>query len=150
MNRNLIISTILIITLLLTACEPFEQSTSKPITNDSVNLGENQDYYLDIMETSYYEFERIKTKMGTSAGSGEDVRDAYYRSQEIVTMLRNMNVPSNLSNMKNNLVNGINKQSTGFGCFSNNSLCGGDTEAVLLLAQGKSLLDDFLQESQTF
>jgi len=150
MKRNFIITTINLITLFLSACAPVAQSTSITSSNDVHKSDENQDYYLDIMQTAYNEFGSIKGRLGSSAGSGDDVRDAYIRSQEIVTMLKNTKVPSNLSNMKNNLVNGINKQSTGFGCFSNKSLCSGDTEALQLLTQGESFLDDFVQEFQNF
>jgi hypothetical protein len=52
--------------------------------------------------------------------------------------------------MKDNLIEGINNQSTGFGCFSNKNICSGDVEAMRLIARGKILLDDFLQEFQDF
>jgi hypothetical protein len=140
----------LLLLILLGSCSSYDYSKSSSETINPEIAQDDYSYYLNIMESAYSEFYRISMKLSNSHGTGDDVKEAYFRSQEIVAMLKNTSVPIKLTNLINKLINGIDKQSTGFGCFSNKSLCNGDIEAMILITEGRASLDDFLNEFDNF
>lgn len=103
----------------------------------------SDDYYVEFLLDHYEEYVQIFDDLINSTGSGEDVSKAYVESQVIVGDLSNLNVPRHLENPRDALLNGIQMQSTGFGCYSYADLCESELEATTLLAEGMDNLNWF-------
>lgn len=125
-------------TIILVSCNQQSDNNTSIKTTD--------EKYIRILEQKYQEYYEISNKLNESEGTGEDVKTAYFASQDLINEISKIEVPSDLEFLKNELVQGITLQSKGFGCFSNKSLCSGETEAMELLLDGKIKLDNFIDK----
>jgi hypothetical protein len=111
----------------------------------------DESYYLNLLKKSYEDYFSIYDKLNLSPGTGEDVKEAYLASREIIDKLNQIYIPYlSIASLKSKLIDGIDKQSTGFGCYSNETLCSGDLEATQLLLQGRIALDQFISDYNNF
>jgi uncharacterized protein YraI len=123
-----------------------EPTLIAPTTPPTIQTSVGNQVYVDFLIDKYNAYTRIYNQLVTSEGTGEDVKNAYETSQELIREITTKNVPAQFEPLKNYLAEGIRLQSTGFGCFSNKTLCSGDLEAISLLAQGTTQITMFLNE----
>jgi len=138
MKKNikvLLIGSILI--LLLNGC------ITSNLQNNPVDINNQDKDSVEFLILQNEKFIKIDQELNDSPGDGSDVKTYYEKSQIILLDIRNYQVPTHLEPIKQMLFDGIKYRSDGLGCFSNSSICGSDSEAIILLTKGKNKLDDF-------
>lgn len=145
MKRNAkVLLTGSILILLLNGCMTSNLQNNSMVTN-------NQDKdSVEFLILQYEKFLKIDQVLNDSPGTGSDVRTYYDKSQIILSDIRNYKVPTHLKTIKQILIDGIKDRSDGIGCFSNSSICGSDSEAMILLSKGKDKLDEFVSMIENY
>jgi len=111
--------------------------------NDPTVINNQDKDSIEFLILQYEKFIKIDQVLNDSPGLGSDVKTYYYESTLILIDIKDYQVPTHLETIKQTLIDGIKYRSDAIGCFSNNSICGSDFEAILLLSKGKSKLDKF-------
>lgn len=133
-----------ILVLLLNGC-----ITTNLQNNPTVINNQDKDS-VEFLILQYDKFIKIDQDLNDSPGLGSDVKTYYDKSQTILSEIENYHVPNQLKTIKQILIDGIKYRSDAIGCFSNSSICGGDSEAMILLSKGKSKLDEFRSKIQYY
>ena len=133
--KVLIFGSILI--LLLNGC------ITSNLQNNPIVINNQDKDSVEFLILQYEKFIKIDQDLNDSPGLGSDVKTYYDKSQIILSDIKNYQVPTQLKTIKQMLIDGIKYRSDAIGCFSNSSICGSDSEALILLSKGKNKLDEF-------
>lgn len=126
------ITILILITFLLCACAPTQ--VAQPSEERAFLLGQ------------YLEFTDLYNTLAQSGGTGTDVEKAYFECQNIIVEVSDAEISDQYQDLASDLLRGLTKYCTGFGCYSNKALCKNDAEATGLIYEGKVLLDSFYNE----
>jgi len=143
-NKNKLLFVFLIsilITIISIGCA--DSSNKNNTNNDSFASKISVEDYTFLMG-QYTLFYTTYNNLAKSQGTGQDVKKAYDVCQDIIKTVSNKQIPGNIAYLSTDLIDGIASYSTGFGCYSNKSLCKGDAEATELMIHGKEKLNDFI------
>ena len=130
----------------ITATSTLRPTTTMQPTSLQIPNSVSDAEYVNFLMDEYNKYHEIYTRMTNSPGAGEDVKSAYFASLKIADEVSRKQVPAYMSDLKNDLENGIRLQAQGFGCYSNKTLCNGGVEATSFLYNGRVLLDKFLND----
>ena len=133
-----------IIILLLNGC-----TTSNIQSNPIIKNNQDKEP-VEFLIFQYEKFIEIDQELNDSPGAGSDVKTYYEKSQIIISDIKNFQVPTQLTTIKQVLIDGIKYRSDAVGCFSNKSICGSDSEAMILLIKGKNKLDEFYSTIENY
>ena len=126
-----------ILTLLLNGC------ITSNLQNNPIVINNQDEDSIEFLILQYEKFTKIDQDLNDSPGLGSDVKTFYEKSQIILSDIKNYQVPTQLRTIKQMLIDGIKYRSDAIGCFSNSTICGSDSEAIILLSKGKNKLDEF-------
>jgi len=126
-----------ILILLLNGC------ITSNLQNNPIVINNQDKDSVEFLILQYEKFIKLDQDLNDSLGLGSDVKNYYNKSQNILSDIKNYQVPTQLRTIKQILIDGIKYRSDAIGCFSNSSICGSDSEALFLLSKGKSKLDEF-------
>jgi len=131
--------TVIILIFALTSCgQSYREDDNS--SNEPSNIS-TEDYAF--LKDQFVRFSGIYNGLNNSPGTGEDVRTAYIACQDVLDDIYRHDVSNNAEQLKNLLYEGINNQCNGFGCFSNEAICGSQKEATRLLYSGNRILKQF-------
>ncbi len=120
------------------------------LQNDHTVINNQDKDSVEFLILQYEKFIKLDQDLIDSPGLGSDVKTYYDKAQIILSDIENYQVPTNLKTIKQILIDGIKYRSDAIGCFSNSSICGSDSEAIILLSKGKSKLDEFYSTIENY
>jgi hypothetical protein len=120
------------------------------LQNDPTVINNQDKDSVEFLILQYEKFTKLVQDLNNSPGLGSDAKTFYYKAQIILSDIENYQVSTQLKPIKQILIDGIKYWSDGAACFSNSSICGSDSEAIILLSKGKSKLDEFYSTIENY